>query len=69
MRRRRRRRCTEGVAIGRKSVRYVGARLWMALSVEEDFKLNREMNQEPMELVKDRGGVVSGGCSRDETCC
>jgi hypothetical protein len=37
--------------------------------VGEDSKLNTEMNREPMKLVKDRGDVVRGLCSSDDTCC
>ena len=43
---------------------YGGARLCLALNVyQEDFELNTELNQEPVELLEDRSDVVDGGGS------
>jgi len=36
-------------------------------SIEKDFKLNSELNWEPMELVKNRGNMMEGGGSGDDT--
>ena len=36
---------------------------------EQDFKLNTQINREPMKLGKDRGEVVRVGCSGDDACC
>ena len=37
--------------------------------IEEDLELNAEVNREPMKLVQDRGDVVRGWGSGDDSCC
>ena len=52
----------EVVGPWRRSDKYGGARLWMALNVNRRIlKCMRKLNREPVELLKDRSDVVDRG--------